>query len=193
MACVVLTARVVHMQCGQHSAVSITADLPHSVKFFNVVGQACGGYVVKLQGLSTYPRQARQSQAWVTGEPGKARLSTPSRCGQASYPCGATGGAVALRRPQARRGATKGAGPLIGLLRLRPRRASEVRDGSAEKQGFSEELAGMQRTTGQGLAFPSLINPGASTAHDDSPAKRGFVGELAGVGRAICAGCSYAF
>ena len=193
MACGVLSARVVHMQCGQRSAVSITADLPHPVKFFNVVRQASGGYVVKLQGLSTYPRQARQSQAWVTGKPGKARLSTPSRCGQASYPCGATGGAVALRRPQARRGATKGAGPLIGLLRLRPRRASEVHDGSVEKQGFSEELAGMQHATGQGLAFPSLINPGASTAHDDSPAKRGFVGELAGVGRAICAGCSYAF
>lgn len=193
MACDVLSARVVHMQCGQRSPVSITGDFPHSVKFFNVVRQACGGYVVKLQGLSTYPRQARQSQAWVTGAPGKARLSTPSRCGQASYPCGATGGAVALRRPRARRSATKGTGPLIGLLRLRPRRASEVRDGSVEKQGFSEELAGMQRATGQGLVFPSLINPGASTAHDDSPAKRGFGGELAGVGRAICAGCSYAF
>ena len=192
MACDVLSARVVHMQCGQRSAVSITADLPHPVKFFNVVRQACGGYVVKLRGLSTYPRQARQSQAWVTGEPGKARLSTPSRCGQASYPCGATGGAVAPRRPQARRGATKGAGPLIGLLRLRPRRASEVHGGSVEKQGFSEELAGMQRATGQGLVFPSLINPGASTAHDDSPAKQGFGGELAGVGRAICAGCIYA-
>lgn len=191
MAVDVLSARVVHMQCGQHSPVSITGDFPHSVKFFNVVRQACGGYVVKLQGLSTYPRQARQSQAWVTGEPGKARLSTPSRCGQASYPCGATGGAVALRRPKARRSATEGAGLLIGLLR--PRRASEVHDGSVEKQGFSEELAGMQRATGQGLAFPSLINPGASTAHDDSPAKRGFVGELAGVGRAICAGCSHAF
>ena len=193
MACDVLSARVVHMQCGQRSPVSITGDFPHPVKFFNVVRQACGGYVVKLQGLSTYPRQARQSQAWVTGEPGKARLSTPSRCGQASYPCGATGGAVALRRPQARRGATKGAGPLIGLLRLRPRRASGVHDGSVEKQGFSEELAGMQRATGQGLVFPSLINPGASTAHADSPVKRGFGGELAGVGRAICAGCSYAF
>ncbi len=95
MACDVLIARVVHMQCGQYSAVRITADLPHSVKFFNVVRQACGGYVVKLQSLSTYPRQARQSQAWVTGEPGKARLSTPSRCGQASYPCGAPGGAGA--------------------------------------------------------------------------------------------------
>ena len=193
MACDVLSARVVHMQCGQPSPVSITGDFPHSVRFFNVVRQACGGYVVKLQGLSTYPRQARQSQAWVTGEPGKARLSTPSRCGQASYPCGATGGAVALRRPQARRSATKGAGLLIGLLRLRPRRASEVRDGSVEKQGFSEELACMQRTTGQGLVFPSLINPGASTARDDSPAKQGFGGELAGVGRVICAGCSYAF
>ena len=193
MACDVLSARVVHMQCGQRSPVSITGDFPHPVKFFNVVRQACGGYVVKLQGLSTYPRQARQSQAWVTGEPGNARLSTPSRCGQASYPCGATGGAVALRRPQARRGATKGAGPLIGLLRLRPRRASGVHDGSVEKQGFSEELAGMQRATGQGLVFPSLINPGASTAHADSPVKRGFGGELAGVGRAICAGCSYAF
>lgn len=193
MACGVLSARVVHMQCGQRSPVSITGDFPHSVKFFNVVRQACGEYVVKLQGLSTYPRHARQSQAWVTGEPGKARLSTPSRCGQASYPCGATGGAVALRRPQARRSATKGAGPLIGLLRLRPRRASEVHDGSVEKQGFSEELAGMQRATGQGLVPPSLINPGASTAHDDSPVKRCFGGELAGVGRAICAGCSYAF
>ena len=162
MACDVLSARVVHMQCGQRSPVSITGDFPHSVKFFNVVRQACGGYVVKLQGLSTYPRQARQSQAWVTGEPGKARLSTPSRCGQASYPCGAIGGAVALRRPQARRGATKGAGPLIGLLRLRPRRASEVHGGSVEKQGFSEELAGMQRATGQGLALPPLNTRAAS-------------------------------
>ena len=168
MACDVLSARVVHMQCGQRSAVSSTADLPHPVKFFNVVRQACGGYVVKLQGLSTYPRQARQSQAWVTGEPGKARLSTPSRCGQASYPCGATGGAVALRRPQARRGATKGAGPLIGLLRLRPRRASEVHGGSVEKQGFSEELAGMQRAIGQGLAFPPLHAHAASEVRGGS-------------------------
>lgn len=77
MSCDVFRARVVHMQCGQLSAVRITADLPHPVKFFNVVGQACGVYVVKLQGLSTYARQARQSQAWVTGGPGKARLSTP--------------------------------------------------------------------------------------------------------------------
>ena len=88
MVCDVLSARVVHMQCGQRSPVSITGDSPHPVKFFNVVRQACGGYVVKLQGLSTYPRQARQSQAWVTGEPGKARLSTPSRCGQACCPYG---------------------------------------------------------------------------------------------------------
>ena len=168
MACDVLSARVVHMQCGQRSPVSITGDSPHPVKFFNVVRQACGGYVVKLQGLSTYPRHARQSQAWVTGEPGKARLSTPSRCGQASYPCGATGGAVALRRPQARRGATKGAGPLIGLLRLRPRLASEVRDGSVEKQGFSEELAGMQRATGQSLAFPPLNTHAASEVRGGS-------------------------
>ena len=167
MACGVLSARVVHMQCGQRSPVSITGDFPHSVKFFNVVRQACGGYVVKLQGLSTYPRQARQSQAWVTGEPGKARLSTPSRCGQASYPCGATGGAVALRRPQARRSATKGAGPLIGL-RLRPRRASEVHDGSVEKQGFSEELAGMQRATGQGLASLPLNTYAASVVRGGS-------------------------
>ena len=156
MACDVLSARVVHMQCGQHSPVSITGDLPHPVKFFNVVGQACGVYVVKLQGLSTYARQARQSQAWVTGEPGKARLSTPSRCGQASYPCGATGGAVALRRPQARRSATKGAGPLIGLLRLRPRRASAGHDDSEGKPGFPQELAGTVRATGQGLSFPPL-------------------------------------
>ena len=168
MACGVLSARVVPMQWGQRSAVRITADLPHSVKFFNVVRQACGGYVVKLQGLSTYPRQARQSQAWVTGEPGKARLSTPSRCGQASYPCGATGGAVALRRPRARRSATKGAGPLIGLLRLRPRRASGVHDGSVEKQGFSEELAGMQRATGQSLAFPPLNTHAASEVRGGS-------------------------
>ena len=167
MVCDVLSARVVHMQCGQHSPVSITGDLPHSVKFFNVVRQACGGYVVKLQGLSTYPRQARQSQAWVTGEPGNARLSTPSRCGQASYPCGATGGAVALRRPRARRGATEGAGLLIGL-RLRPRRASEVHDGSVEKQGFSEELAGMKRATGQGLAFPPLNTHAASEVRGGS-------------------------
>ena len=184
MACDVLSARVVPTQWGQHSAVSITADLPHPVKFFNVVGQACGGYVVKLRGLSTYPRQARQSQAWVTGEPDKVRLSTPSRCGQASYPCGATGGAVALRRPRARRGATKGAGPLIGLLRLRPRRASEVHDGSVEKQGFSEELAGMQRATGQGLAFPPLNTHAASEVHGGSVEKQGFSEELAGMQRA---------
>ena len=191
MACDVLSARVVHMQCGQRSAVRITADSPHSVKFFNVVGQACGGYVVKLQSLSTYPRQARQSQAWVTGEPGKARLSTPSRCGQASYPCGATGGAVALRRPQARRGATKGAGPLIGLLRLRPRRVSEVRDGSVEKHGFSEELAGMQRATGQGLAFPPLITHAASEVRDGSVEKQGFSEELAGMQRVIGQGLAF--
>ena len=191
MACGVLSARVVHMQCGQRSAVSITADLPHPVKFFNVVRQASGGYVVKLQGLSTYPRRARQSQAWVTGEPGKARLSTPSRCGQASYPCGATGGAVALRRPQARRGATKGAGPLIGLLRLRPRRASEVHGGSVEKQGFSEELAGMQRATGQGLAFPSLNTHAASGVHDGSVEKQGFSEELAGMQRATGQGLGF--
>ena len=168
MVCDVLSARVVHMQCGQRSAVRITADLPHSVKVFNVVRQACGGYVVKLQGLSTYPRRARQSQAWVTGEPGKARLSTPSRCGQASYPCGATGGAVALRRLEARRGATNGAGLLTGLLCLRPRRVSVVRDGSVEKQGFSEELAGMQRTTGQGLTFPPLNTHAASEVRGGS-------------------------
>ena len=168
MACDVLSTRVVHMQCGQRSPVSITGDSPHPVKFFNVVRQACGGYVVKLQGLSTYPRRARQPQAWVTGGPGKARLSTPSRCGQASYPCGATGGAVALRRPQARRGATKGAGPLIGLLRLRPRRASGVHDGSVEKQCFSEELAGMQRATGQGLGFPPLNTHAASEVRGGS-------------------------
>ena len=191
MACDVLSARVVHMKCGQHSAVRITADLPHSVKFFNVVGQACGVYVVKLQGLSTYTRQARQSQAWVTGEPGKARLSTPSRCGQASYPCGATGGAVALRRPQARRSATKGAGPLIGLLRLRPRLASEVRDGSVEKQGFSEELACMQRATGQGLAFPPLNTRAASGVHDGSVEKQGFSEELAGMKRATGQGLAF--
>ena len=167
MVCDVLSARVVHMQCGQRSPVSITGDSPHPVKFFNVVRQACGGYVVKLQSLSTYPRQARQSQAWVTGEPGNARLSTPSRCGQASYPCGATGGAVALRRPRARRGATEGAGLLIGL-RLRPRRASEVHDGSVEKQGFSEELAGMKRATGQGLAFPPLNTHAASEVRGGS-------------------------
>ena len=168
MACGVLSARVVHMQCGQRSAVSITADLPHPVKFFNVVRQASGGYVVKLQSLSTYPRQARQSQAWVTGGPGKARLSTPSRCGQASYPCGETGGAVAPRRPQARRGAIKGAGPLIGLLRLRPRRASEVHDGSVEKHSFLEELAGMQRVTGQGLTFPPLNTHAVSVVRGGS-------------------------
>lgn len=168
MACDVLSARVVHMQCGQRSPVSITGDSPHPVKFFSVVRQACGGYVVKLQGLSTYPRRARQSQAWVTGAPGKARLSTPSRCGQASYPCGATGGAVALRRPRARRSATKGAGLLIGLLRLRPRRASEVHDGSVEKQGFSEELAGMQRATGQGFTLPSLNTRAANGARGGS-------------------------
>ncbi len=168
MACDVLSARVVHMQCGQRSPVSITGDFPHSVRFFNVVRQACGGYVVKLQGLSPYPRHARQSQAWVTGEPGKARLSTPSRCGQASYPCGATGGAVALRRPRARRGATKGTGPLIGLLRLRPRRVSEVHDGSVEEQGSSKELAGMQRATGRGLTFPPLIARAASEVRGDS-------------------------
>ena len=191
MACGVLSARVVHMQCGQRSAVSITADLPHPVKFLNVVRQASGGYVVKLQGLSTYPRRARQSQAWVTGEPGKARLSTPSRCGQASYPCGATGGAVALRRPQARRGATKGAGPLIGLLRLRPRRASEVHGGSVEKQGFSEELAGMQRATGQSLAFPPLNTRAASGVHDGSVEKQGFSEELAGMQRATGQGLSF--
>ena len=191
MVCDVLSARVVHMQCGQHSPVSITGDLPHSVKFFNVVRQACGGYVVKLQGLSTYPRQARQSQAWVTGEPGNARLSTPSRCGQASYPCGATGGAVALRRPQARRSATKGAGPLIGLLRLRPRRASGVHDGSVEKQGFSEELAGMQRATGQSLAFPPLNTRAASGVHDGSVEKQGFSEELAGMQRATGQGLAF--
>ena len=191
MACDVLSARVVHMQCGQRSPVSITGDFPHPVKFFNVVRQACGGYVVKLQGLSTYPRRARQSQAWVTGEPGKARLSTPSRCGQASYPCGATGGAVALRRPQARRGATKGAGPLIGLLRLRPRRVSGVHDGSVEKQGFSEELAGMQRATGQGLAFPSLNTHAASGVHDGSVEKQGFSEELAGMQRATGQGLAF--
>ena len=168
MACDVLSARVVHMQCGQRSPVSITGDSPHPVKFFNVVRQACGGYVVKLQGLSTYARQARQYRVWVTGVPGNARLSTPSGCGQASYPCGATGGAVALRRPQARRGATKGAGPLIGLLRLRPRRASGVHDGSVEKQGFSEELAGMQRATGQGLVFPPLNTHAASEVRGGS-------------------------
>ena len=191
MACDVLSVRVVHMQCGQYSPVSITGDLPHPVKFFNVVRQACGGYVVKLQSLSTYPRQARQSQAWVTGEPGSARLSTPSRCGQASYPCGATGGAVALRRPQARRSAAKGAGPLIGLLRLRPRRVSVVHDGSAEKHGFSEELAGMQRATGQGLAFPPLNTHEASVVHDGSVEKHGFSEELAGMQRAIEQGLAF--
>ena len=187
----VLSARVVHMQCGQRSAVSITADLPHPVKFFNVVRQACGGYVVKLQSLSTYPRQARQSQAWVTGVPGKARLSTPSRCGQASYPRGVTGGAVALRRPQARRSATKGTGPLIGLLRLRPRRVSEVHDGSVEEQGSSKELAGMQRAMGQGLAFPPLNTHAASEVHDGSVEEQGSSKELAGMQRATGRGLTF--
>ena len=123
MVCDVLSARVVHMQCGQHSPVSITGDLPHSVKFFNVVRQACGGYVVKLQGLSTYPRQARQSQAWVTGEPGNARLSTPSRCGQAGCPARGRG------TPFAPMGWGSGGGCSRGLFRKRKK--SYVKPNSA--------------------------------------------------------------
>ena len=46
--------------------------------------------------------------------------------------------------------------------------ASEVHDGSVEKQGFSEELAGMQRATGQGLSFPLLNTHAGSGVHDGS-------------------------
>ena len=57
---------------------------------------------------------------------------------------------------------------MIGLLRLRPRRVSVVHGGSVEKQGFSEELAGMQRATGQGLAFPPLNTHAASEVRGGS-------------------------
>ena len=46
--------------------------------------------------------------------------------------------------------------------------ASVVHDGSAEKQGFSEELACTQRATGQGLASLPLNTHAASVVRGGS-------------------------
>ena len=53
-------------------------------------------------------------------------------------------------------------GQSLAFPPLNTRAASGVHDGSVEKQGFSEELAGMQRATGQGLGFPPLNTHAAS-------------------------------
>jgi hypothetical protein len=69
--------------CGQRSRASIGRDPPpHGffIKRRRRPGQPESG---QAAGLSTVGRQCR---AWVTHEP--AGLSTPSGCGQVSYPCG---------------------------------------------------------------------------------------------------------